>query len=98
MGREERIEQLVVSPGRQAGIADRDPGWTGGRDYEGLSQEELKAEAKAVLAQGVEDLGDTVAEQLGGEQCRVEQRRLALAFASDEPVHQAAHRGRPDRQ
>ena len=58
MGREERIEQLVVSPGRQAGIADRDPGWTGGRDYEGLSQEELKAEAKAVLAQGVEDLSE----------------------------------------
>ena len=59
MGREERIiEQLVVSPGRQAGIADRDPGWSGGRDYEGLSQEELKAEAKAVLAQGVEDLSE----------------------------------------
>jgi len=58
MGREERIEQLLVSPGRQADIADRDPGWTGGRDYEGLSQEELKAEAKAVLAQGVEDLSE----------------------------------------
>ena len=59
MGREERIiEQLVVSPGRQAGIADRDPSWSGGRDYEGLSQEELKAEAKAVLAQGVEDLSE----------------------------------------
>ena len=59
MGKEERIiEQLVVSPGRQAGIADRDPSWSGGRDYEGLSQEELKAEAKAVLAQGVEDLSE----------------------------------------
>ena len=59
MGREERIiEQLVVSPGRQAGIADRDPSRSGGRDYEGLSQEELKAEAKAVLAQGVEDLSE----------------------------------------
>ena len=59
MGREERIiEQLVVSPGSRAGIADRDPGWSGGRDYEGLSQEELKAEAKAVLARGVEDLSE----------------------------------------
>ena len=59
MGRKERIiEQLVVSPGSRADIADRDPGWTGGRDYEGLSQEELKAEAKAVLARGVEDLSE----------------------------------------
>jgi PPK2 family polyphosphate:nucleotide phosphotransferase len=59
MGREERIiEQLVVSPGRRAGIADRDPGWSGGPDYERLSQEELEAEAKAVLAQGVADLSE----------------------------------------
>jgi PPK2 family polyphosphate:nucleotide phosphotransferase len=59
MSRKERIlEQLVVTPGNPAGIADRDPGWTGGPDYEGLSQEELKAEAKAVLAQGVEDLSE----------------------------------------
>ena len=59
MGREERIiEQLVVAPGSRAGIADRDPGWSGGRDYEGLTQEELKAEAKAVLAQGVEELSE----------------------------------------
>jgi PPK2 family polyphosphate:nucleotide phosphotransferase len=57
MGRKERIiEQLVVTPGTRAAIADRDPGWSGGPDYEGLAQEELKAEAKAVLARGVEDL------------------------------------------
>jgi PPK2 family polyphosphate:nucleotide phosphotransferase len=57
MGRKERIiEQLVVTPGTRAAIADRDPGWGGGPDYEGLAQEELKAEAKAVLARGVEDL------------------------------------------
>jgi PPK2 family polyphosphate:nucleotide phosphotransferase len=57
MGRKERIiEQLMVTPGTKAAIADRDPGWSGGPDYEGLSQEELKSEAKAVLAQGVEDL------------------------------------------
>ena len=59
MSRKERIrEQLVVTPGNGAAIADRDPGWSGGPDYEGLSQEELKAEAKAVLAQGVEDLSE----------------------------------------
>jgi PPK2 family polyphosphate:nucleotide phosphotransferase len=59
MGRKERIiEQLVVTPGSPAAIADRDPGWSGGPDYEGLSQRELKAEAKAVLARGVEDLSE----------------------------------------
>jgi PPK2 family polyphosphate:nucleotide phosphotransferase len=59
MSRKERIlEQLVVTPGTPAAIADRDPGWSGGPDFEGLSQEELKAEAKAVLAQGVEDLSE----------------------------------------
>jgi PPK2 family polyphosphate:nucleotide phosphotransferase len=57
MGRKERIiEQLVVTPGTRAAIADRDPRWSGGPDYEGLTQEELEAEAKAVLARGVEDL------------------------------------------
>ena len=48
----------MVTPGNPAAIADRDPGWTGGPDYEGLSQDELEAEARAVLAQGVEDLSD----------------------------------------
>ncbi len=59
MSRRERIlEQLVVEPGRSVALADRDPGWTGGPDFEGLSQDELKAEAKAVLAQGVEELSE----------------------------------------
>ena len=57
-GKERILEQLVVTSGNPAGIADRDPGWTGGPDYEGLSQEELEAEARAVLAQGVEDLSE----------------------------------------
>jgi PPK2 family polyphosphate:nucleotide phosphotransferase len=59
MGRRERIlEQLLVRPGEPFVLADRDPGWTGGPDYEGLSHAELKAEAKAVLAQGVEELAE----------------------------------------
>ena len=59
MARKERIiEQLVVTPGARAAIADRDPGWDGGPDFEGLSHDELKAEAKAVLARGVEDLSE----------------------------------------
>ncbi len=47
-----------MTPGNPAAIADRDPGWTGGPDYEGLSKDELEAEARAVLAQGVEELSD----------------------------------------
>ncbi len=59
MDRKERIiEQLVVTPGVRAAIADRDPGWNGGPDFEGLSQDELKDEAKAVLVRGVEDLSE----------------------------------------
>jgi PPK2 family polyphosphate:nucleotide phosphotransferase len=56
--RERILEQLVVKPGTPANLAERDPGWTGGPDYEGLSQEQLKAEAKAILARGVEELSD----------------------------------------
>ena len=52
------IDQLMVTPGNPAAIGDRDPGWTGGPDYEGLSQDELEAEARAVLAEGVEELSD----------------------------------------
>ena len=48
----------MVTPGNPAAIADRDPGWTGGPDYEGLSQDELEAEARAVLAEGVEELSE----------------------------------------
>jgi PPK2 family polyphosphate:nucleotide phosphotransferase len=59
MARRERIrDQLVVEPGQPAGLADRDPGWTGGADFEGLSEDELKAEAKAVLARDVEELAE----------------------------------------
>jgi PPK2 family polyphosphate:nucleotide phosphotransferase len=59
MARRERIlDHLVVKPGTPAALRDRDPGWTGGPDFEGLSEDELKAEAKAVLAQGVEDLSE----------------------------------------
>jgi PPK2 family polyphosphate:nucleotide phosphotransferase len=56
--KERILEQLVVKPGSNFILADRDPGWTGGPDYEGLSREELKAEAKAVLAQGIEELSE----------------------------------------
>jgi PPK2 family polyphosphate:nucleotide phosphotransferase len=56
--RERILEQLLVRPGTPAALVDRDPGWTGGPDFEALSRKELKAEAKAVLARGVEELSE----------------------------------------
>jgi PPK2 family polyphosphate:nucleotide phosphotransferase len=55
----ERILDAVrVQPGTSAALAERDPGWTGGPDYEGLTHEELKDEAKARLARDVEQLSE----------------------------------------
>jgi PPK2 family polyphosphate:nucleotide phosphotransferase len=56
--RERILAQLLVRPGTPAALVDRDPGWTGGPDFEALSRMELKAEAKAVLARGVEELSE----------------------------------------
>ncbi|MGH3928139.1 MAG: polyphosphate kinase 2 family protein, partial [Pseudonocardiaceae bacterium] len=56
--REGILQQLVVDPGTSAALGDRDPAWTGGPDYERLSHEELRAEAKAALARGVEELSE----------------------------------------
>jgi PPK2 family polyphosphate:nucleotide phosphotransferase len=59
MAKRERIlDQLLVKPGSTFVLAERDPGWSGGPDYEGLSKEELKAEARAVLARGIEELSE----------------------------------------
>jgi PPK2 family polyphosphate:nucleotide phosphotransferase len=56
--RERILEQLLVKPGAPAALAHRDPGWTGGPDFEALSRRELEAEATAVLARGVEELSE----------------------------------------
>jgi PPK2 family polyphosphate:nucleotide phosphotransferase len=59
MSRRDRIlDQLRVAPGTAAAIAERDPGWTGGPDYEGLTHDGLEREAKAVLARDVEQLSE----------------------------------------
>ena len=43
---------MAVASKAPAALAERDPGWTGGPDYEGLTKAELKAESNSVLAQG----------------------------------------------
>jgi PPK2 family polyphosphate:nucleotide phosphotransferase len=59
MTRRERIlAQLRVEPGTPAALADRDAAWTEVPGYEGLSQEELHEEARAVLARGIEELSE----------------------------------------
>jgi PPK2 family polyphosphate:nucleotide phosphotransferase len=59
MTRRERIlAQLIVEPGTPAALADRDAAWTDVPGYEGLSQEELHEEARAVLARGIEELSE----------------------------------------
>ena len=50
------LEQLVVRPGTSAGLADRDPGWSGGPDFAGLAQEDLEQRAKDALARGIAEL------------------------------------------
>jgi PPK2 family polyphosphate:nucleotide phosphotransferase len=56
--RRQVLEQLVVARGASAALAERDPAWTEIPGYEELSQKELKAEAKAILAKGVEELSE----------------------------------------
>jgi PPK2 family polyphosphate:nucleotide phosphotransferase len=59
MARRERIlKRLLVEPGQPAGLAERDPGWKGGEEFEQLSEEKLKGTAKAILRQGVKELSD----------------------------------------
>jgi PPK2 family polyphosphate:nucleotide phosphotransferase len=52
------LEQLVVTPGAAADIAHRDPGWTGGPDFEDLADRELEAQAKDALRRGTKELAD----------------------------------------
>ena len=57
MSRRDRItKELLVEPGTKANIAGRDPAWTGGPEFEQLSERQLSHTAKALLADGVEEL------------------------------------------
>ncbi len=37
------IDRLRVAPGKAAGLTHRDPGWTGGKAFEGMAKEDRKA-------------------------------------------------------
>jgi PPK2 family polyphosphate:nucleotide phosphotransferase len=52
------LEHLVVEAGAPAGIAARDPGWTGGSDFAHLAEDDLKKRAKEALARGIKELSD----------------------------------------
>jgi PPK2 family polyphosphate:nucleotide phosphotransferase len=52
------LEQLRVEPGKPAGVARRDPGWTGGEDFAHLADDELKQHAKEALERGIRELSD----------------------------------------
>jgi PPK2 family polyphosphate:nucleotide phosphotransferase len=56
--RQRLLEQLVVEPGSPAGLAARDPGWTGGEDFAHFTEDELKQRSKDALAQGIAELSD----------------------------------------
>jgi PPK2 family polyphosphate:nucleotide phosphotransferase len=50
------FEQLRVEPGQKAALHRRDPAWTAGPDFEGLTSHELKKEARAILESGITEL------------------------------------------
>jgi PPK2 family polyphosphate:nucleotide phosphotransferase len=50
------LEHIVVAPGQPAGLAGRDPGWTGGPDFDHLADKQLKKRAKDALRSGIEEL------------------------------------------
>ena len=56
--RERIIARLRVEPGTSAALQERDSAWRGGKEFEALSDESLKAEAKSILKQGVRELSD----------------------------------------
>jgi PPK2 family polyphosphate:nucleotide phosphotransferase len=54
--RQRILQQLRVAPGAAADLANRDTRWTGGGEFDELSNKELNAAAKDVLARGIERL------------------------------------------
>jgi PPK2 family polyphosphate:nucleotide phosphotransferase len=56
--RQRLLDELVVAPGDAARLADRDPGWSGGPHFAGITHEELDQRAKGAIAHGIRELSD----------------------------------------
>jgi PPK2 family polyphosphate:nucleotide phosphotransferase len=56
--RRQVLDELRVASGTPANLAGRDSRWSGKGDFAQLSADELATTAKAVLAEGIEDLKD----------------------------------------
>ena len=56
--RRQLLEQFVIAPGQPAGIAGRDPGWTGGDAFPELGADEVAQRAKDSITSGTAELSD----------------------------------------
>ena len=56
--RRQLLEQFVIAPGQPAGIAGRDPGWTGGDAFPELAADELAQRAKDSITSGTAELSE----------------------------------------
>ena len=56
--RQSLLDQLIVAPGEPAGIAGRDPAWTGGTEFPELAADQLEQRAKDAIASGIAELSD----------------------------------------
>ena len=52
------LNTLIVKPGAAANLADRDPAWKGGEQFEDMATDDLKSFAKERLQQFVDELKD----------------------------------------
>src|SRR3954463_15767178 len=56
--RAQLLEQFIVRPGETAGIAARDPGWTGGTEFPDLAADERQERAIDALTRGSAELSE----------------------------------------
>jgi PPK2 family polyphosphate:nucleotide phosphotransferase len=56
--RERLLQQFIVRPGEAAGLAARDPGWTGGTEFPELADDERQQRAIDVRRQGSAELSE----------------------------------------
>jgi PPK2 family polyphosphate:nucleotide phosphotransferase len=56
--RQRLLDQLRVAPGEAAGLAGRDPAWTGGPEFADLSHEQLDERARDAVQRGIAELSN----------------------------------------